>query len=345
MPLFLDASPSAFKSDAIKVVKQPAPPAPGALNQDAATPVLDVEPPKTQFIQAVVNNGPGGTIEGVKVQMWAMAFGTGATPYLNSMNGTTGIEIPSGFGDPVDSGVPRTFSRTWDKARGLSATDPEIVPLLGAGAELHCCIKANVFAEDVNDVVTEGVRLGPSPSINFSDPRQAQRNMTIKTHSTGLALMMLMFAGNTDPEREQKVLLQVREAPIRRLTRMELRELDALVPWIRPSRATFEGNVVKGLEVVFGDERLPIRLAERPLEDLQIEIGHACGPELELVLGPDDPQRMVMQASLPDEDFVLRSLNVAQTERGEIVGEAHVLLLTAPDELLEKPREHGDSGA
>ena len=338
MALFLDASPSAYKSEAIRVVKST------DLNQDFATPVLDVVASPTVFqqLQAVVNTSTDiAAPNGAKVQIWAMAFGTGSTPYLNSWGGPAGVELEAGGGVAMSAGIAHTFGRDWNQTHGLSATDAEVVPLLGANSEFHCCIKANAFAVDANDDVIEGVRLGASPTLDLSDPRQAQRNMTIKTHATGTAMMMLMFAGNTDEEREQPVRLFVKDRPLRRLPRQEIAELEAIAPWIRRSEQQFGAGFVPGLEVVFDDERLPIRFGERPLEDLQLELGDASGPELEIELPPLVPHRMLMQTTLPKDDFVLRSLDVAQVESGEVVGEAHVLLLSVPDELVEKPQPSG----
>jgi hypothetical protein len=329
--LSLSAGPSSYKSEAIRVIKSL------DLNQEATTPVLDVVAPSDQKLQAEVRST--AQMDHVKVQLWAMAFGTGSTPYLNSFGGTAGEEIPAGLGDPMGPNTSRTFSRDWEKSHGLSATDPEIIPLLGTNDEFHCCIKANVFAVDDQENVIEGVKLGPSPTIDFDDVRQAQRNMTIKTHATGTAMMMLMFAGNTDDEREQPIRLLVKDRPLKRLPRLELVELEAIAPWIRPSRKRFGAGFVPGLEVAFGDERFPIRFAERPLDDLQLELAGASGPELEVVLPPRKPHRMIVQAELPKEDFVLRSIDVAQIENKEVVGEAHVLLLSAPQELVETPEK------
>ena len=342
MPLFLDQGSEPYKSGALRVVKT------GALNADAGTPVLDVVPPDTQEI-AVDVRASGASVDNVRVQVWALPFGVGSPPYLNSMGGGQGIDLPEGGQPPVTvtSASSVRFHRTWDQARGLSATDPEIIPLLGTDTEFHCCIKANVYAEDANGNVTEGIRIDTmtGPTLDLSDPRQGQRNMTIVTRATGGAVKMLMFAGSTDLEREQEVLLQVKEIPIRKLLPVERRELGELVPWMRPSRQRFSGHVVDGLEIAYGDERLPVRLAHRPLEDLIIEVGDRSGTDLDLVLCPNEPQRMMMHATLPAEDFVLRSLNVSQTENGKVVGEAHVLVLTAPRELLEQPTKYEHAGA
>ena len=335
MPLYLDGGPGNYKSAAIRVIKST------DLNQDAATPVLDVVAPSTQDLQAVVNTLTD--MNHVKVQIWAMAFGTGSTPYLNSFGGPAGVERPAGLGDPMTANTQRTFGREWNQARGLSINDPEIPPLLGANDEFHCCIKANVFATNAQDVAIEGQRLGPSPMIDFNDPRQAQRNMTIKTHETGTEMEMLLFAGNTDEKREQRVRLLVEDPPLERVPWLELAELGAIAPWIHPTLKKFGPGFVPGLEVEVGDERFPIRLAERPLkrDALQLELGDASGPELEVVMAPGEPQRMFMRANLPKDEFVLRSFNVAQIEQDAVVGEAHVLLLSVPGELVEKPRESG----
>lgn len=338
MAVFLDPAPSNYRSEAIRVVKSV------DLNQDAATPVLDVvpAPPATepfQRLQAVVN--ADADVSGVKVQLWAMAFGTGTTPYLDSMGGPGGVEIPAGAGFDLTAGTQRAFARDWNQSHGLSATDPEIQPLLGPNNEFHCCIKANTFVVDAEDNVIEGARLGPSPIINFNDPHQAQRNMTIKTHASGTAMMMLMFAGNIDEERERPARLLVRDRAPRRLTRNERAQLGAMAPWIRRSAEEFGPLAVPGLEVLVNEERVPIRFAEQPLDELQLEIGRTAGPELKLKLRPKEPRRMMLQATLPKEDFVLRRLDIAQIEEDEVVGEAHILLLSAPAELLEKPREPG----
>jgi hypothetical protein len=350
MALFLDAGSSSYKSDAIKVVKST------DLNQEASTPVLDVvpAPPATdpfQKLQAVVNTSTAvGGDNGVKVQMWAQALGVGNSPYIESFGGTAGVEIPAGAGLAMTANTPLVFSRDWDQTHGLGtvATNPanqpavdQINALLAGGTEFHCCIKANVFAINNNtDAVVEGQRLPASPTLNFSDPRQAQRNMTIKTHATGTAMAMMMFAGNTGDD-EQDVQLLLVDRPLKGLPRPEFAELAAAAPWIRTTRKRYGRGFVPGLEVVVKDKRFPIRFAERPLDDIALEIEGEQGAKIDIVLPPEKPVRMVMHVGVEKEDFVLRSLNVAQIERERVVGEAHVLLLSAPEELAKTPPRFG----
>jgi len=352
MALFLDAGPSNYKSGAIKVLKST------DLNQDVATPVLDVVPPAPpgsdpfQKMQAVVNTSTDVSgINGVKVQLWAQALGTGNSPYIDSFGGTAGVEIPAGAGLAMTANTPLTFSRDWNQTHGLGTVAPnpanqpavdQINALLAGGTEFHCCIKANVFAINNNtDAVVEGQRLPASPTLNFNDPRQAQRNMTIKTHATGTAMAMMMFAGNTDDDEEQDVLLQLVERPLRALPRPEFAELAAAAPWIRTTRKKFKRGFVPGLEVVVEGKRSPIRFADRPLDDIALEIEGKEGPKVDIVLPPKKPVRMIMQVRVDDEEFVLRSLDVAQIERERVVGEAHVLLLSVPKELAKPSARFG----
>ena len=331
--LYLDPGTSPYKSAAIRVIKST------PLNQDPATPVLDVVAPETQELQATVNSST--TVPFAKVQIWAMAFGTGSPLYLNSFGGAAGEELPPGAGVQVTASTPRTFGRDWNQTHGLSETDAEISPLIDPEGKFHCCIKANTFATNAAGAVIEGARLGPSPNLNLADAHQAQRNMTIRTHATGTEIEMGMSAGNTDAEREQPVVLRVIDRPLRRLPRLELVELEAIAPWIRPSRKRHGAGFLHGLEVVVGKERFPIRFAKRPLEELQLELEDERGPELKVVLPPSKPQRMLLHAALPKDEFVLRRLDIEQVERDEVVGEAHVLVLSAPEELVERPRKPG----
>lgn len=346
MPLFLNQVPPvpSYLSPALRVVKQPAPPAPGALNQDAGTPVLDVTPPQTQQLQAIVGNDSAGPIAGVRVQFWVRAFSTtdASSLYLDSVGGPQGMVFPAGgSGRTVQPGV-EAFELNWRPA----STDQQIVDLFGgtvpAVGEMHCCVLGNVFGQG------DGAQVPSSPNGPVLDiagnRRHAQRNMTIKTYAAGVALTFVMHAANPDPEREQDVLLQIEELPIRKLQPIELRELDGLAPWLRRSRKRFEGDVVPGLEVRLGDERLPLRIAKKPLKDLQLEIGDASGPQLKLTLGPDEPQLMRLNASLPKEELVLRILDITQRQGRRTVGGARVLALTVPDELLEE-EQRGQVGS
>ena len=169
--------------------------------------------------------------------------------------------------------------------------------------------------------------------------------MTIKTHATGTAMAMLLFAGNTDDEREQRIRLQVVDRRLRRLARLEFAELAALAPWIKTTRKRFGPGFVPGLEVVVDDKRSPIRFAERPLDDLALEVEGEHGPKIDIELPPEKSVPMVMHAGLDKGDFVLRAFDVAQIERDEVVGEAHVLLLSVPKELADPRERAGKTGA
>ena len=93
------------------------------------------------------------------------------------------------------------------------------------------------------------------------------------------------------------------------------------------------------------DKRSPIRFAERPLDDLALEVEGEHGPKIDIELPPEKSVPMVMHAGLDKGDFVLRAFDVAQIERDEVVGEAHVLLLSVPKELADPRERAGKTGA
>src|SRR5436309_3564833 len=96
--LYLNKVPPvpAYLSPALSVVKS------SGLDQDAGTPLLDVDPDppasEFQYVQAVAGNDTSATFLDVHVQVWALAFATATASnlYLASMGGTKGVLIPSG---------------------------------------------------------------------------------------------------------------------------------------------------------------------------------------------------------------------------------------------------------
>jgi hypothetical protein len=319
------------------------------LNQDPNTPILDVDPTASptqyQRLEAVAGNDTTGTtFFNVHVQLWALAFATGMAQdlYLNSMGGTAGVTVPGPGAPPINIGPEQTatFSRNWDKSHGLTSTNPEITQHF-VNNEVHCCIYANVYnPADVGTAAIPNVPTGPAPLLDVAGNRHhAQRNMTIKLHSTPKKMGFHMFAANPDPERDQVVVLQIRERPPRKLQDWLLAELDELGPWIRRSREAPEGGV-PGVEIVIDGERYPVGIAKEPIEDLEMEISDAGGGrELKLELGAGEARPMQLNASLPDERFVLRILDVTQTQDDKVVGGARVMLMTVPDELLEPQKD------
>jgi hypothetical protein len=334
----------AWLSPALTVVKS------AGLDQDPGTPVLDVDPaaPSTesQQIRAVAGNDgtPAATFQGVRVQLWALAFATATASslYLGSMGGTKGITIPAGGAMPIDigPGQQQPFTRDWDATYGLTSTEPEIVSHF-VNDEVHCCIYGNVYhPNDAASASIPDVPTGPGPLLNVAGNRHhAQRNMTIKMHDAADSMAFHMFAANPDPERDQVFMLQIAELVPRKLEGWELYELDALGPWIRRTREA-PGDGIPGIEIVIDGKTYPVRIAREPLEDLEMDVRDAgSARELKVELGADEARRMQLNASIPDEEFVLRILDVTQTQDDRTVGGARVMVMTVPEELRNPPRE------
>jgi hypothetical protein len=336
--LYLNQSPPSpgWLSPALTVVKS------AGLNQDAGTPLLDVDPlaPSTesQQIRAVAGNDTTSTFLNVRVQLWALAFATGAASglYLSSMGGTKGITIPAGGAMPIDIGPnqQQPFTRNWDKTYNLTSTEPEIVSHFVNG-EVHCCIFGNVHhPNDATSAPIPDDPNGPASHLQVvANRHHAQRNMTIKAHDTGEQLGFHMFAANPDPERDQVVTVRVREHKPGKFHAWELAELDALGPWIRRTRRAPAGGV-PGIEFVIDGKRHPVRIARKPLKQLEIEIRGAGGGRARKVeLGADEARPMQINATVPNEEFVLRIIDVTQTQQDKSVGGARLMVMTVPAEL------------
>ena len=339
--LYLNPTPPnpAWLSPALSVIKS------AGLDQDAGTPILDVDPlpPSTEYqqIRAVAGNDTTSTFANVHVQIWAMAFGTAPASnlFLSSMGGPLGISIPAGGAMPIDIGPAQQqpFARDWDATYGLATSEPEIQALLSNG-EIHCCILGNVHHP--NDAGSAAITdpAGPLAHLDVvNNRRHAQRNMTIKTHDAQTALAFNMFAANPDPEQEQAAVLQIEERLPRELQAFELAELDALGPWIRRGGRAIKGGI-PGLEIMIDGKPRALQAARKPLKRLELDVADAGGGQkVKVQLGPDEARPMHIHADLPDEEFVLRVLDIKQTRGRETVGGARVMLLTVPKELL-KPR-------
>jgi hypothetical protein len=344
--LYLNKTPPspAWLSPAFSIAKS------AGLNQNPDWPILDVDPvfPSTEFqrLQAVAGNDDmTATANNVRVQLWAYACTTAAASglYLASMGGTKGVTVPAGGAAQINigPGQEQPFSRAWDKTHGLTSTDPEITSHF-VNNEVHCCIYGNVYNQaDAASAAIPDVPTGPAPLLQVATNRHhAQRNMTIKLHSTPKMKMGFhMFAANPDPEQDQVFMLQLAERPVRKLPNWQLDEFAALGPWIRRT-AEAPGKGVPGIEFVIDGERYPVGIAHERLEDLEMDIkGEGGGREVKLELGADEARPMELNATVPDEPFVLRMIDVHQAQGDTIVGGARIMLMTVPDELLEPPKD------
>lgn len=326
----------AWLSPALSVVKS------AGLDQDAGTPVLDVVPSATVFqrIQAVAGNDTGSTFFNVHVQVWALAFATATASsiYLESMGGTKGRTIPPGA-PPIDigPGQQQPFPHAWDSTHKLKSDEQEIIDHF-VDNEVHCCIYGNVHhPDDPTSAPIPDMPSGPGAMLDVVGNRHhAQRNMTIKMLTAGDSMDFHMYAANPVPDEDQDVFLQVAELPPRELQDWELAELDALGPWIRRSRKSPREGI-PGIEIVIDGEPTPVRIAREPLKDLEMDITDAgAGRERKLALGADEARRMRLNATVPDEDFALRILDVTQTQGDRTVGGARVMVLTVPAELRKR---------
>jgi hypothetical protein len=319
MGLYLNKTPpqAPWLSPALSVAKS------SLLDQDPGTPILDVGPPHTQSLQGIAgNDDPNASVSGVRVQLWALAFGTAAVGqlYLSSVGGTKGILVPSGGGGiTLGAGQEQPFSAPWNASTGLTSDAQEIKDRF-VNNEVHCCIFGNVY-NDANP----GQKIPDNPGGPVLDvvnnPRHAQRNMTIKTLATDSMLRFAMFTAN--PRREDGLFrLRLRE---RRELELEVDELAAL-----------EGRVD-------GDAR-ELRRPTKPLKDLELEIDGegGGGPEREVKLAGNKERRMWVKAKLPKEAGVLAVFDIEQTAGDELIGGARLMVLTASKKPRPKPKPKPD---
>lgn len=308
---------SPWLSDALAVIN----PANGA--QDPSKPRLGV----VQRLQATVRSSAAR--EHVHVQFWVCAFGTAGSPYLASAGGTGGLLRPADdLGDnlTVGPGGELIVQIEWTPVRADITWIPANQPV----PDVHCCLMANVFATDGSN---DGAPLAGPPVLALgANPHHAQRNLTLITSSgAGSAMNLMMFAGNPFEEGEADFRFEVRQLRGHRLLDVELDHL-LRRPWIARSE--------KGLAIEVGGERLPIRVAEEPLEELEIELGGERGPRLRTTLAAGSPQPLTLRADLPKEENVLRFFDVVQHAGDKIVGGARIMLLT----LAKEPREDDRGG-
>lgn len=339
MSLYLNktAPATSWLSPAIKVFKRPP-----LVNQHHATPLLDVQPanPPAQYLQAVAGNDGQTQQTGVKVQLWALAFGTANSPslYLGSVGGTSGRVVPPGpNGLAIDAGLEVDFTQPWDASHGLTSTQQEIVDHF-AGGEVHCCIYANVVGP--GDPGSRAITNPSDPAAQF-DPagnrRHAQRNMTIKGINTPDEMDAKMYMANPDEEEGEQTVELVQTNPMR-LRRWEIAELLELGPWIRRDR-----EFPLGIAIDLGGELQPLGITKEPLEAVELAVegvGTAgFGKELTAGLKGFEPRRMQLRADLGGKDFTLRVFDVVQRGRdGKVAGGARITALTAPRELLERKK-------
>lgn len=349
--LYLNQVPPnpAWLSPALSVRKS------AGLNQGGSSPILDVDPdpPSTefQFLRAIAGNDTGGTFAGVQVQLWALAFATATASslYLTSMDSTAGALVPAGGAMPINIGSnqEQPFERAWNKNHDLTSTSTEITTHFSAADEVHCCIYANVYhANDATSAAVPDQPSGPGPQLDVAGNRHhAQRNMTIKKKVPGDSLAFQMYAANPDFEHDQDVVLQIDERPPRKLQEWELTELAALGPWIRrrTGEPFEERGAIPDLEIVLDHGKVvPVRVADEPLKDLEMDVPEAGADRtLKFGMGADEARRMRLNATLPGDEFVLRILDVTQTQGDRTVGGARVMLMTVPEDLLRPSRELG----
>jgi hypothetical protein len=345
--LYLNKVPPnpAWMSSALRVVKS------AGLDQDAATPVLDVDPHTSteyQQIRAVAGNDANSICNNVRVQVWAYAAATAAASrlYLRSMGGSQGVLIPAG-GATIDIGPKQQqpFTRSWDADNYLTSTDADITSHF-VNNEVHCCILGNVYRPATANSPADGARIlaSPNPALLLDvagNRHHGQRSMTIKKHPANIQMAFPMFAANPDPDSDQAFTLQLAEHPPGEFQDWELAELDALGPWIRRTAAAPEGGI-PGIEFVIDGEPQPVGAAGQPLADLELDIeGEGAGPDQTVELGADEARRMFVNATIPDEEFVLRIIDVTQTQEDAMVGGMRLMIMVVPEELLQTT-EGGD---
>lgn len=337
MSLYLNktAPATAWLSPAIKVFKRPP-----LVNQHHATPLLDVAAanPPAQYLQAVAGNAGQTQQTGVKVQLWALAFGTATAPslYLGSVGGTGGRVVPPGpNGLTIDAGLEVDFTQPWDASHGLTSTQQEIIDHF-AGGEVHCCIYANVVG--AGDPGSRAIANPSDPAAQFDpagNPRHAQRNMIVKGINTPDEMDAKMFMANPDEEEGEQTVELVQTNPMR-LRPWEIAELVELGPWIRRHK-----EFPLGIAIDVGGDLQPLGISKEPLETIELAVegegAVGTGKALTAGLKGFEPRRMQLRADLGGKDFTLRVFDVVQRGRdGKVVGGARITSLTAPQELLER---------
>jgi hypothetical protein len=261
----------------------------------------------------------------VHVQFWVCALGTAGAPHLASAGGTAGLIRP-----PDDAGENLAVS-----PQAELVVDVPWTPLASditwaqPGVDVHVCMLANVFATDgTNDGAPVALSSQLSP---WSNPQHAQLNMTLIAAPTNNKIAFPIFAGNPFGEGEAEFQLELKEQRRPRIGVAERAQLAAF---------GIKGSD-EGLVRIAGRERVGVRLADGPLEDVEIALGERSGPKLRPTLAAGCPELLQFAAQLPDEPDVLRVFDISQsTADGELVGGVRVLVLSAADE----PREDDGSG-
>lgn len=322
-----------YASPSLSVVKG------AGLDPNPGVVILDLAAGEDQALRAEVSNDTGATVNGVRVQLWVLAFGTSTAPsmFLTQFGegGTAGFQIPGGSGvQSVPNGIK---TGTFDLSFKPTAADVAAF-LAGGATQMHCCVLANVYSLDGDGAEIPDNPAGPSIDV-FGDRHHAQRNITFVTQDDD-AFGLQMFAANPDTKAEAFAQIQVTEVPPGRLQPFELALIATRAPFLRPSKQRFGRTAFPGLEVAIEEaEPQRVLMAKRPLRDLQLEVAAKSGPKIELTLGPDEPQLVQVFASLPKDDFVLRVFDVTQTQGRVQVGGARVVVMSAPKGVFPRPRK------
>ena len=261
----------------------------------------------------------------VHVQFWMCAYGTAGMPYLDSAGGTGGTTWPPDDGNPA-----LTHSVV---AGGLVIVDADWTPAPSditwpQTGDLHVCMLANAYATDGNNNVVDGQPIVSQPPVfTPGNNRQGQRNLTLIIPPKAKRVDFMMFAGHPFADGKAKYTLEVQELLDHRMGQVELDDL-LFNKWLKEEK----GNLVAG------KDHVPIRLAEKPLRRLELELEGECGRELQQTFEAGNPQQFRLQADVEEDENVLRFIDVVQyDEQREIVGGARAMVLTVPEELRVDP--------